>query len=67
MFGNPFSAGEIARHVKAMSEIAQRTLHAAASWLMGTGRGNDFISNTVLLADSGAEILNKTAFGPIIR
>jgi len=37
------------------------------SWLMGTGAGDDFISNTVLLTDSGAEVLTQTASGPIIR
>jgi Xaa-Pro dipeptidase len=37
------------------------------SWLMGTGRGDDFISNTVLLTSSGAEVLNTTPLGPIIR
>jgi Xaa-Pro dipeptidase len=37
------------------------------SWLMGTGAGNDFISNTVLLTSSGAEVLNTTPPGPIIR
>lgn len=37
------------------------------SWLMGTGRGDHFISNAVLLADSGAEVLTRTQTGPIIR
>jgi Xaa-Pro dipeptidase len=37
------------------------------SWLMGTGRGDDFISNTVLLGDTGAEVLTRTPTGPIIR
>ena len=37
------------------------------SWLMGTGRGDDFISNTVLLTDKGAEVLTRTPTGPIIR
>jgi Xaa-Pro dipeptidase len=37
------------------------------SWLMGTGRGDDFISNTVLLTDTGAEVLTCTATSPIIR
>ncbi|CAN5196672.1 Xaa-Pro peptidase family protein [soil metagenome] len=36
------------------------------SWLMGTGQGNDFISNTVLLTESGAEILTRTPSGPIV-
>jgi Xaa-Pro dipeptidase len=30
------------------------------SWLMGTGRGDFFLSNTVLLGEDGAEILTRT-------
>jgi Xaa-Pro dipeptidase len=37
------------------------------SWLMGTGRGDDFVSNTVLLTETGAEVLTKTPAGPIVR
>jgi len=37
------------------------------SWLMGTGRGDYFVSNAVLLADSGAEVLTRTPPGPILR
>ncbi|MBZ9959639.1 M24 family metallopeptidase [Mesorhizobium sp. BR1-1-14] len=37
------------------------------SWLMGTGRGDHFISNTVLLTDAGAEVLTRTPAGPIVR
>jgi Xaa-Pro dipeptidase len=37
------------------------------SWLMGTGRGDDFVSNTVLLTEAGAEVLTRTSGGPIIR
>jgi len=37
------------------------------SWLMGTGAGDDFISNTVLLTGAGAEVLTQTTPGPIIR
>jgi Xaa-Pro dipeptidase len=37
------------------------------SWLMDTGRGDDFISNTVLLTDRGAEVLTRTPTGPIVR
>lgn len=37
------------------------------SWLMSTGRGDDFVSNTVLLTDAGAEVLTRTPAGPIIR
>ena len=37
------------------------------SWLMGTGKGDYFISNAVLLAPGGAEVLTRTPTGPIIR
>jgi len=37
------------------------------SWLMGTGRGDFFVSNTVLLGPDGAEVLTGAASGPIIR
>lgn len=37
------------------------------SWLMSTGRGDDFVSDTVLLTDTGAEVLTRTATSPIIR
>ncbi|MDX8446554.1 M24 family metallopeptidase [Mesorhizobium captivum] len=36
------------------------------SWLMGTGRGDDFISNTVLLTETGGEVLTRTPTGPIV-
>ena len=34
------------------------------SWFTETGRGNYFVSNTVLLGKSGAEVLNKCPYGP---
>jgi Xaa-Pro dipeptidase len=37
------------------------------SWLMGTGRGDYFISNTVLLGLNGPEVLTRTPLGPIER
>lgn len=51
------------------SEIVVRTgmsFHVL-SWLMGTGRGDFFISNTVLLGDSGAEVLTRTPAGITLR
>jgi Xaa-Pro aminopeptidase len=36
------------------------------SWLMGSGRGDDFLSNTVLLTENGPEVLTKLATGPIV-
>jgi Xaa-Pro dipeptidase len=32
----------------------------ALSWLMGTGRGDFFVSNTVLLGENGPEVLTRT-------
>jgi Xaa-Pro dipeptidase len=37
------------------------------SWLMGTGAGDYFISNAVLLGGAGPEVLTKTAIGPITK
>jgi Xaa-Pro dipeptidase len=37
------------------------------SWLMGTGRGDFFISNTVLLGPDGPEVLTRTPIDIIIR
>ena len=37
------------------------------SWLMGTGAGDYFISNAVLLGNAGLEVLTKTPTGPIVR
>ena len=37
------------------------------SWLMGTGQGDYFVSNAVLLADKGAEVLTRTPLGPILK
>lgn len=36
------------------------------SWLMGSGRGDDFLSNTVLLTESGPEVLTQLGSGPIV-
>ncbi len=37
------------------------------SWLMGTGRGDFFVSNTVLVGERGAEILTHAPAGVIVR
>jgi Xaa-Pro dipeptidase len=37
------------------------------SWLMGTGRGDFFVSDTVLLGPSGAETLTRTPSDVIVR
>lgn len=36
------------------------------SWLMGSGQGDDFLSNTVLLTESGPEVLTRLRSGPIV-
>lgn len=51
------------------SEIVLRTgmsFHVL-SWLMGTGRGDFFMSNAVLLGPSGPEVLTKTPSGVTVR
>lgn len=37
------------------------------SWLMGTGKGDYFVSSPVLLTSEGAEVLTRTPFGPIVK
>ncbi|MFT0533464.1 M24 family metallopeptidase [Castellaniella hirudinis] len=37
------------------------------SWLMGTRRGDFFVSNTVLLGPSGPEVLNRAPGGVMLR
>ena len=36
------------------------------SWLMGTGKGDFFLSNCVLLGLDGNEVLTKTPMGPVV-
>ena len=36
------------------------------SWLMGSGKGDDFLSNTVLLTEGGPEVLTRLKSGPIV-
>jgi Xaa-Pro dipeptidase len=36
------------------------------SWLMGSGQGDDFLSNTVLLTETGPEVLTQLTSGPIV-
>lgn len=47
--------------------IADGMTFHVLSWLMGTGRGDDFVSNTVLVTAAGAEVLTRTDPGPILR
>ena len=50
------------RHDSGIEVRTGMTFHVL-SWLMGAGRGDFFISNTVLLAESGPEVLTRTATG----
>jgi Xaa-Pro dipeptidase len=54
------------RHDSEM-EIKEGMSFHILSWLMGTGRGDYFISNAVLLGAQGPEVLTKTPNGPIVR
>lgn len=36
------------------------------SWLMESGKGDDFLSNTVLLTEGGPEVLTRLKSGPIV-
>ena len=54
------------RHDSEM-EIREGMSFHILSWLMGTGRGDYFISNAVLLGANGAEVLTRTPGGPIVR
>ena len=54
------------RHDSAMEIRAGMSFHIL-SWLMGTGRGDYFISNAVLLGPKGAEVLTRTPVGPLVR
>jgi Xaa-Pro dipeptidase len=47
------------RHDSAL-EIREGMSFHILSWLMGTGRGDYFLSNTVLLGTNGAEVLTST-------
>ncbi len=51
------------RHDSDLEIRAGMSFHVM-SWLMGCGRGDFFLSNAVLLADSGAEVLTKTPAMP---
>jgi Xaa-Pro dipeptidase len=54
------------RHDSEM-EIRDGMSFHVLSWLMGTGRGDYFISNAVLLGAQGPEVLTRTPTGPIVR
>lgn len=46
-------------------EIATGMSFHILSWLMGSGKGDDFLSNTVLLTENGLEVLTKLRSGPV--
>ncbi|WP_163269579.1 M24 family metallopeptidase [Chelativorans alearense] len=48
-------------------EIREGMTFHILSWLMGTGKGDFFVSNAVLLGPNGTEVLTKTPLGPTIR
>jgi Xaa-Pro dipeptidase len=54
------------RHDSDIEIRAGMTFHVL-SWLMGTGRGDFFISNTVLVGETGPEVLTRTPTGVTIR
>ncbi len=54
------------RHDSAIVLRAGMSFHVL-SWLMGTGRGDFFISNAVLLGASGPEVLTRTPSAVTVR
>lgn len=48
-------------------EIRDGMTFHVLSWLMGTGRGDFFLSNTVLVGPGGAEVLTLSPTGPTTR
>jgi len=48
-------------------EIEEAMSFHVLSWLMNTGRGDYFLSNTVLVGREGAEVLTRLPFGPVVR
>lgn len=47
-------------------EIEEGMTFHTMSWFTETGRGNYFVSNTVLLGPEGAEVLTKAQMGPTV-
>lgn len=48
-------------------EIREGMSFHILSWLMGTGRGDYFVSNPVILTSDGAEVLSRTPVGPTMK
>ncbi|PWE31382.1 aminopeptidase P family protein [Maritimibacter sp. 55A14] len=51
------------RHDSDLEIVTGMSFHIL-SWLMGTGKGDFFMSNCVLLGPDGAEVLTRTPSGP---
>jgi Xaa-Pro dipeptidase len=49
------------------TELKTGMVFHVLSWLMGTGRGDFFLSNTVLLGTAGPEVLTRTPVGIVER
>jgi Xaa-Pro dipeptidase len=64
-FPPTWTGGNRVTGLRAGSEIELRTgmTFHVLSWLMGTGRGDFFMSNTVLLGSGGPEVLTRTPAG----
>lgn len=48
-------------------EIREGMSFHILSWLMGTGKGDFFVSNAVLLGPNGPEVLTDTPLGPTVK
>jgi Xaa-Pro dipeptidase len=48
-------------------EIREKMTFHVLSWLMETGRGDGFLSNTVLVGHRGAEVLTRTSGGRLAK
>jgi len=64
-----WTGGNSVTGLRGDSDMALRagmTFHIL-SWLMGTGRGDYFVSDTVLLGAAGAEVLTRTPTAPAVK
>jgi Xaa-Pro dipeptidase len=68
-FPPTWTGGNRVTGLRAGSEIELRTgmTFHVLSWLMGTGRGDFFMSNTVLLGAGGPEVLTRAPAGIVER
>jgi Xaa-Pro aminopeptidase len=64
-----WTGGNSVLGLKAQSDLvleAGMSFHVL-SWLMGTGKGNYFISNPVLISADETQVLTRTPFGPVVK